>query len=64
MYHDATCLALQTVVATELSLVQCLGLVYTKGKRQLVKKFINFGEKRDINKYVYNRKSDPSYISL
>lgn len=56
MYHEATCLALRTVVATELSLVQCLGLLYTKGKRQLAKKFINIGGKRDVNKYVYNRK--------
>jgi len=64
VYHDATCLALRTVVAAELSLVQCLGLLYTKGKRQLAKKFINIGGKRDVNKYVYNRKNDPPCISL
>ena len=55
MYHDSSCVILLTVVATELSLVQCLGLLCTTGKRQLAKKFINFIEKRDINKYVYSR---------
>jgi len=39
-------------------------LLYTKGKRQLAKKVINFEEKWDINKYVYNRKKDPPYMRL
>lgn len=45
MYCDAFCPASHAIVATELSLIQCLGLFYTKGKRQLAIEFTNFGEK-------------------